>query len=130
VAGPSGVGKSSLINRLSPHADMEVGAISKKTERGKHTTRHSELFPISQDTYIMDTPGFSTLDIPGFTKEDLAQFYPEFAPYEPYCKFQGCSHIAEPECGVRDALANGQISALRYENYKLLYEELKARKKY
>lgn len=130
VAGPSGVGKSSLINCLSAERKMETGAISRKIERGRHTTRHSEIIPIGEDTYIMDTPGFSTLHVPGFEKEDLQQYYREFAAYEPYCRFKGCSHIGEPDCGVKEALAEGKISTLRYENYKLLYEELKAVKKY
>ena len=130
VAGPSGVGKSSLVNRLQPNVQMETGSISRKIERGKHTTRHSEIIPIAADTYIMDTPGFSTLYIPGFEKEDLQNFYPEFKEYEPYCRFKGCSHISEPDCGVKEALAEGKISPLRYENYKLLYEELKDVKKY
>ena len=130
VAGPSGVGKSSLINCLQPNIQMETGSISKKIERGKHTTRHSEIIPIAGDTYIMDTPGFSTLYIPGFEKEDLQQFYPEFAEYEPYCRFKGCSHISEPACGVKEAINEGKISKLRYENYKLLYQELKDVKKY
>lgn len=130
VAGPSGVGKSSLINHLSPEAQMETGAISTKIERGKHTTRHSEILPIQKDTYIMDTPGFSTLNVPGLEKEDLWRFFPEFVPYEPNCRFQGCSHINEPDCGIKMALAEGKISQLRYENYKLLYEEIKAVKKY
>lgn len=130
VAGPSGVGKSSLINCLQENVSMETGSISRKIERGKHTTRHSEIIPIAADTYIMDTPGFSTLYIPGFEKEDLQNFYPEFKEYEPYCRFKGCSHISEPDCGVKEALAEGKISPLRYENYKLLYEELKDVKKY
>ena len=130
VAGPSGVGKSSLVNRLQPNVQMETGSISRKIESGKHTTRHSEIIPIAADTYIMDTPGFSTLYIPGFEKEDLQNFYPEFKEYEPYCRFKGCSHISEPDCGVKEALAEGKISPLRYENYKLLYEELKDVKKY
>ena len=130
VAGPSGVGKSSLVNSLQQGIQMETGSISKKIERGKHTTRHSEIIPIAGNTYIMDTPGFSTLYIPGFEKEDLQQFYPEFAEYEPFCRFQGCSHISEPDCGVKEALATGKVSSLRYENYKLLYDELKNVKKY
>ena len=130
VAGPSGVGKSSLINLLSPEASMETGDISRKIERGRHTTRHSEIIPVGRNTYIMDTPGFSTLNIPGFEKEDLQQYYPEFHAFEPYCRFQGCSHISEPDCGVKEALAEGKISRLRYENYKLLYEERKNAKRY
>lgn len=130
VAGPSGVGKSSLVNSLQQGIRMETGSISKKIERGKHTTRHSEIIPIAGNTYIMDTPGFSTLYIPGFEKEDLQQFYPEFAEYEPFCRFKGCSHISEPDCGIKEALSQGKVSSLRYENYKLLYDELKNVKKY
>ena len=130
VAGPSGVGKSSIINCLQSDIRMETGTISEKIERGKHTTRHSEIIPISHDTYIMDTPGFSSMDVPGFEKEDLWTCYPEFVKHEPYCRFIGCSHINEPDCGVKVAVEEGEISPVRYENYKLLYEELKSRHKY
>ena len=130
VAGPSGVGKSSIINCLQSDITMETGTISEKIERGKHTTRHSEIIPVSHDTYIMDTPGFSSMDVPGFEKEDLWTCYPEFVRHEPYCRFIGCSHINEPDCGVQAAVEDGEISPVRYENYKLLYEELKNRHKY
>lgn len=130
VAGPSGVGKSSLINLLAPAAAMETGEISKKIERGRHTTRHAELIHVEQDTYIMDTPGFSSLYLPEMEKEELQQFYPEFAAYEPQCRFGGCAHINEPDCGVKQALGQGEISPVRYENYCLLYQELKDKKKY
>lgn len=130
VAGPSGVGKSSLINLLAPEACMETGEISKKIERGRHTTRHAELIQLKGDGYIMDTPGFSSLYLPEMEKEELQDCYPEFAAYEPYCRFQGCSHISEPDCGVKEALSEGKIHPVRYENYCQLYGELKDRKKY
>ena len=130
VAGPSGVGKSTIINALYPQANMETGEISRKIERGKHTTRHAELFALSEDTFIFDTPGFTSLSLGEMEKEELQGFYPEFAPYEKYCKFAGCSHISEPVCGVKDALEKGDISRVRYENYKVLYEEIKNRRKY
>lgn len=130
VAGPSGVGKSSLINLLSPEAEMETGVLSEKIDRGKHTTRHSQLLHIEGQTYIVDTPGFSSLYLMGFEKEELKSYFREFEAYEPYCRFQGCSHIHEPDCGVKKALEQGRISPIRYGNYKMLYEELKGIKKY
>lgn len=130
VAGPSGVGKSSLINLLSPEAQMATGEISSKIDRGKHTTRHSELLMIAEHTYIMDTPGFSSLYLEGLEKEELKDFYPEFAEYEQSCRFQGCVHIHEPECGVKSALSEGKISRERYESYVGLYEELKEKRRY
>lgn len=130
VAGPSGVGKSSLINTLQNQVEMETGQISTKIERGKHTTRHSEIIPLEEHSYIMDTPGFSSMDVPGFEKEDLWTCYPEFLEYEPYCRFQGCSHISEPDCGIKNALKEEKISKVRYDNYVLLYEELKQIRKY
>lgn len=130
VAGPSGVGKSSLINVLYPQAAMETGAISEKIDRGKHTTRHSELFALDEETYILDTPGFSSLQLFDIEKEELKDYYPEFARYEEQCRFRGCAHVSEPDCGVKNALAEGKISQVRYKNYTVLYEELKNKKKY
>lgn len=130
VAGPSGVGKSSLINQLAPYANMETGAISVKIDRGKHTTRHSEIIALGEETYIVDTPGFTSLDISEITKEELGQYYPEFLQYEPCCRFRGCAHISEPSCGVKDAVEEGAISRVRYDNYRILYQELKEIKRY
>jgi ribosome biogenesis GTPase / thiamine phosphate phosphatase len=130
VAGPSGVGKSSLINLLAPQAQMETGEISEKIDRGKHTTRHSQLLMIDKDSFIMDTPGFTSLYLENMEKEELQSYFPEFAEYEPQCKFTGCSHINEPKCGVKEALSLGKISRQRYDDYKLMYEELKDQKKY
>ena len=130
VAGPSGVGKSSLINLIAPEANMETGAISEKIDRGKHTTRHSQLIPIQDNSYIMDTPGFSSLSVEFYEKEELWELFPEFREHEPYCKFTGCSHVSEPNCGVKAALAAGEISQERYDNYVSFYKELKDKKKY
>ena len=130
VAGPSGVGKSSLINMLQSDVNMETGSISEKIERGKHTTRHTEFIPIGEDTFIMDTPGFSSLAVFDMEKEELEQFYPEFDEYRQSCRFHGCSHTHEPGCSVKEAIDEGRISKERYENYQLIYEELKNRKKY
>lgn len=130
LAGPSGVGKSTLTNILCPEAGMETGEISRKLERGKHTTRHSELLRLDKGTYLMDTPGFSALMLDAVSHEELGKFYREFYPYEGQCRYQPCSHIHEPECGVRRAVEGGKIHRQRYESYRQLYEELKNRKKY
>lgn len=130
VAGPSGVGKSSMVNSLCGDTYMETGEISEKIDRGKHTTRHAELLLIGPDTYIVDTPGFSSLSVFNMEKEELKDFYPEFAKYEDECRFRGCSHINEPDCGVKNALQDGKISQMRYENYVQIYGELKSQKKW
>lgn len=130
VAGPSGVGKSSIINILQPKAGMETGSISKKIDRGRHTTRHSELIALEDGTYIMDTPGFSSLYLQDLEKEDLKNYFAEFDLYEKECRFQGCMHIHEPDCGVKKALEEGKISRIRYENYVELFQELREKRRY
>lgn len=130
IAGPSGVGKSSLINIFQPNVQMETGSISEKIERGKHTTRHSELIWIENGTYIMDTPGFSSLYTNEFEKEELKYYFTEFAPFEGQCRFQGCDHVHEPGCAVKVAIEEGKIHTVRYENYLEMYKELKDRRRY
>ena len=129
VAGPSGVGKSSITNALQENVQMETGEISKKLKRGKHTTRHSQVIPVGHDTYLMDTPGFSSLFVERMEKEELRFHYPEFAEYEGKCRFQGCVHVHEPECAVKQAVEEGKIHRQRYENYVSFYEELKEQEK-
>ena len=130
IAGPSGVGKSSLINLLSPEANMETGVISQKIDRGKHTTRHSELLAIDASSYIMDTPGFSSLYVNDMEKEDLKYYFREFAPYEGKCRFNGCDHVHEPDCAVKQAVEDGIIHKIRYQNNTEFYQELKEKKRY
>ncbi|TGY98310.1 ribosome small subunit-dependent GTPase A [Petralouisia muris] len=130
VAGPSGVGKSSIINLLQSKVQMETGDISEKIERGKHTTRHSQLIYIQDQTFIMDTPGFSSIYLTGIEQQNLQTYFREFKKYEPCCRFQGCSHTHEPDCSVKQALEEGVLSPVRYEDYVMFYEELKNVRKY
>lgn len=130
VAGPSGVGKSTIVNALYPEANMETGEISRKIDRGKHTTRHAELFALDNETFIMDTPGFTSLFLKDIEATDLWTYYPEFDTYEAECKFAGCSHVKEKECGVKKAVSDNKISKIRYKNYTEIYDELKSVKKY
>ena len=130
IAGPSGVGKSSLINLLQSGVKMETGRISAKIERGRHTTRHSELIVLGEDSYIMDTPGFSSLYISDIDKESLKYCFPEFASCEGHCRFNGCDHVHEPGCAVKQAVEEGKIHNSRYEDYLTLYQELQERKRY
>ncbi len=130
VAGPSGVGKSSLTNLLQGEIKMETGEISRKLKRGRHTTRHSQVIPVGENTFLMDTPGFSSLYIMGMEEQELKDYFPEFRKYEEKCRFQGCRHIHEPDCEVKEALERGEISRIRYEDYLSLYEELKEKRRY
>ena len=130
ITGQSGVGKSTLLNALDISLNLETNQISKALGRGKHTTRHSELICIEEDTYIMDTPGFSSLYTNDFEKEELKYYFTEFEPYEGKCKFQGCDHVHEPNCAVKAALEEGKIHHIRYENYLEMYNELKEKRRY
>ena len=130
VAGPSGVGKSSITNALQENVQMETGKISKKLKRGKHTTRHSQVIPVGKDTYLMDTPGFSSLYLTDIEEQELKDYFPEFREYEDQCRFQGCRHIHEPGCAVKEALNNHKISSLRYEDYLGLHEEIKEKRRF
>lgn len=130
VAGPSGVGKSTMVNLLAPEAQMETGEISKKIDRGKHTTRHSEILLVGERTYICDTPGFTSLAVWDMEKEELKDYFREFGKYEGQCRFQGCTHTHEPGCRVKEALDEGKISRQRYDNYLEMYTELKEKRRY
>lgn len=130
LAGPSGVGKSSLINILCPDAEMETGDISAKLGRGRHTTRHAEIFVCDHDSFVVDTPGFTSYDINSVMPDELADYYPEFTEYVRECRFSSCSHTHEPDCGVRMAVERGEILPLRYDRYVKFYNELKNVKRY
>ena len=123
-AGPSGVGKSSITNYLCPQASMETGVISRKIERGKHTTRHSELFRLGGNTFICDTPGFTSVMFEDIPSDRLRFYMADIAGYEGKCRFNGCLHLAEPECAVKEATASGELAGSRYEAYKKIYEEI------
>lgn len=127
-AGNSGVGKSSLFNRLYPQFQAQVGAISKKIERGRHTTRHVELMKLPEGGYLADTPGFSAFSTERMDlvrKDDLQYAFREFDPYLGRCQFTGCSHVKEKGCAIRAAVAAGDISPERYDSYCRLYESVK-----
>ena len=129
LAGPSGVGKSSLLNALIPGLHQETGKLSEKIERGRNTTRHARLIPLEGGGYVADTPGFTSLYLGHVDYRKLETYYPEFEDYRQICYFTGCSHITEPGCAVRQAVEDGVISKLRYENYVSLYQEIKQENK-
>lgn len=130
LAGPSGAGKSSIINYLHPAANMETGEVSKKTMRGKHTTRHVEIFELKGESMLFDTPGFTSFELPDMDEGSIKEYYPEFREFDSLCKYDNCNHISEPDCKVVKAVSEGRINKLRYEAYVSNYNEMKKRKKY
>lgn len=127
-AGQSAVGKSSLLNALIPDLDLETGDLSRKTDRGRHTTRHAELWPFEGGA-VLDTPGFSMFETDCLEQDELDACYPEFANASP-CRFPGCMHISEPDCGVKPLLASGTLSKGRYERYCEIAQEFQYRRKH
>ena len=124
-AGNSGVGKSTLLNAVEPSFNLETGGLSEKIQRGKHTTRHVELMPLEIGGYVLDTPGFGSVSIEHLEADQLKDYYREFYDYEGTCKFNGCSHIHEPNCRVRQAVEDGEINPRRHKGYVGLYSQLK-----
>lgn len=125
LAGPSGSGKSSLLNALTLEANIQTQEVSDKIGRGRHTTRHVQLYPLASGGWIADTPGFSVLDLPEtMTSRQLGQFYPEFQRHSHQCRFLDCLHLKEKECGVKDALEGGQIASSRYQYYVAMLDEI------
>ncbi|MEE1038520.1 MAG: ribosome small subunit-dependent GTPase A [Eubacterium sp.] len=129
-AGPSGVGKSTLINALQPGFKLETGEISNKTKRGKHTTRHVEIFEMDFGAMVYDTPGFTSFELLEANEAELQLFYPELAKFKGQCRYDDCVHIKEPECKVLEALERGEIHPSRYESYKGQIEEIRNKRKY
>lgn len=128
-SGQSGVGKSSLLNRLVPGLTLETSAISMRLGRGKHTTRHVELIELEEGGFVADTPGFSQLDFLELGVEELSTCFRDFASFAEQCKFRGCSHTHEPGCKVREAVEEGKIATSRYEHYVLFLTEMKDKKR-
>lgn len=126
LAGPSGAGKSSLLNALDPSLDLRTGLVSRKVRRGTHTTRHVELIPTGQGGLVADTPGFTHLELENIKPSDLGWYYPEIADLAPTCRFSGCLHRAEPDCQVKQAVAEGRLDAGRYRRYLTLLVEVEA----
>lgn len=132
LSGPSGVGKSSITNWIHPEAEMETGELSKKIERGKNTTRHTEFFYLDDESYVLDTPGFTSLYVMEVASERLMYYFPEFERFRQDCRYNTCLHIGEKKefCAVKRAVLRGDIARERYESYKQLYLELKDAERY
>ncbi len=129
-AGPSGVGKSTLINTIEQNLKLETGEVSDKIKRGKHTTRHVELIPLTEGGFVLDTPGFTSLQLEGMEEDNLQYYFPEFNNYLGTCKFRGCTHLHEPGCKVIQAVEAGEIYQERYEAYGAYYKQLKEKRRW
>lgn len=128
-AGPSGVGKSSLLSKILNRDDLSIGAVSEKIKRGRHTTRHSEIMKIDEDTYVVDTPGFSSLDFEHLDAKEIFSLFPDMVPYGGHCRFSSCLHLSEPDCPVKEAVENGAIQKERYETYCKILASIAERKR-
>lgn len=128
LAGPSGVGKSSLLNQINHGLDLRTGDVSAKIKRGKHTTRVSELLPFAGG-YLVDTPGFSAMELEKIEKQELPHLFREFVPYLGQCRFKPCTHSHEPDCAIKKAVENGMISKARYEAFLMIQKEIDERKR-
>ena len=126
--GQSAVGKTSLLNKLND-SDQKVGAVSMKTGRGKHTTRHSQIFEIQKDTFVVDTPGFSLLDLKNVKSSELNLYYTDMTTLQAKCRYHMCTHTTEPDCEVKKAVEEGRFNKNRYERYLTIYEETKQAEK-
>ncbi len=124
-AGQSGVGKSTLLNRIADNAIMRTGSVSEKIDRGRHTTRHTELIKLTDGGFVVDTPGFSSFELAEIAHTELQHLFPEFAEHICKCRFTGCSHVTEPYCGIKEAVEQGSVSRGRYQRYTELYAVLK-----
>lgn len=131
LAGPSGAGKSTFTNLLQPQVEMQTQEISEKISRGKHTTRHAQLIPFERDSFLVDTPGFTSIELPNeLTAVELSTYYPEFTPFLASCRFRSCLHKNEPDCAVKQAVEEKKLSQGRWERYTHLLKELEQRKRY
>ncbi len=129
-SGPSGVGKSSVMNAVQPDFQLKTGEVSDKLKRGKHTTRHAEIYKLHFGGYVVDTPGFSSFELDGISEFQLREYYPEIKKFDEGCRFADCVHSKEPGCVIKDAVNNGKISPVRYNNYLRLLEEIRSIKPY
>ena len=127
-AGPSGAGKSSLLNAVQPGLSLKVGPVSDKIGRGRHTTRTAELLVLPSGGMVVDTPGFSRLEIVDLEPRLLSDLFPEMRPYSGRCAFRDCSHLSEPGCAIREAVSAGEINRMRFQHYQAFFNELKNRR--